>query len=276
MGNFILPDLILLMKNLLLSVFFVLGCIGFARPQEMELISPNYRFKPGMQTQVFGSRVRLRAQPNLNAQIIAELDMGHRVRILEESSELGMYNGLEMPWYRVETGAKTGFVLGGLLALQTLSFGSTYYLVSLAEDSMGVWLKTRLMLDDKRHLERSDLLKTPEFYLSVSDGRGLNGVQSILEADYLAEACGVDGGGFLLFYTHATLIKAIEFVQVGDADVFSLVEAVLFPKEEGGRPDGIYFKRKQYELLDEETEWSQKLEMSVFLPWKGVPFVVPK
>jgi hypothetical protein len=276
MSNLILPRLILLMKNLLLSVFFVLGCIGFALPQEMELISPNYRFKPGTQTRVFGSRVRLRAQPNLNAPIAAELDMGHRVRILEESSEFGKYNGLEMPWYRVETGGKTGFVLGGLLALQTLSFGSTHYLVSLAEDSTGVWLKTRLMLDDKRYLERSDLLKTPEFYLSVSDGRGLNGVQSILEADYLAEACGVDGGGFLLFHTQSNLIKAIEFAQIGDADVFSLVEEVLFPKEEGGRPDGIYFKRKQYELLDEDTEWAKKIEMSVFLPWKGRPFVVPE
>jgi len=263
------------MKNAFLFVLFVLVWVGLLRSQEAELLSPGHRFRPGEQAYVFGTRVRLRAQPLLNGQILAELDIGTRLRILEEGTETGRHNGLEMPWYRVETGGQTGFVLGGLLALQALPTGSSTYFVALAKDSTGLWLKTRLMLDEKRFLERSDRLKTPEFYLSVSDGRGLKGVQSLLEIDYLAESCGVDGGGFMLFHTNGDLIKAIEYAQVGDADVFWLNEKVVFPKEEEGRAEGIYFKRTRYELLDEETEWSQKLELSVFLPWKGSAFVVP-
>lgn len=263
------------MKNVLLSLLFVFGLYGLSAGQEPELLSPNYRFRPGTQAQVFGTRVRLRAQPHLKAPIRAELNLGELVLVLEERAERGRYDGLEMPWYRVQAGQETGFVLGGLLALQALNVGPTSYLVALAEDSSGLKLKTRLMLDEKRYVERSDRPQTPEFYLSVSDGRGLSGVQSLLQVDYLAEACGVDGGGFYLFHAGADFIKAIECAQVGDADVFSLVEKVVFPQEEGGRPGGIYFKRARYELLDEETEWSKKLEMSVFLPWNGLPFVVP-
>jgi hypothetical protein len=264
------------MKKCLFAFLFIFAAVGVSLSQEAEIYSPNYRFKPGEQARVFGTKIRLRALPSQQAQILAELDMGMGLRILEERPEKERFDGLETPWYKVEAQGKTGYVLGGLLALSALPIGTTTYLVSVAEDSVGFLLKTRLLIEEKRYLERIDRLNTSEFYLSVSGGRGLSGVKSVLEIDYLAESCGVDGGGFLLFHSNGELIKAIEYQQVADGGMYYLIEEVLFPNEEGGRPGGIYFKRKHYELLDEESEWTKEVEMSVFLPWKGQGFIVPE
>lgn len=260
--------------SILAILFFTLPCIQ-AQPIS-PLFGPNFTFEPGDSSWIFGQEVRLRSEPRTSASVIQKLQMGQPVVVVEKTIETSAFEGLEWHWYKVKTGRNTGYVLGGLLSFMRLPTPFGQYVMTLKSDSQFLYLKTRFLDSNGPILESIDTLKTPEFYASVSNGRGLNQINSLLQIEYLAEACGVDGGGFWLAHCSNRLFKVLEVVKIGDADVFSWVETIQFPDDSLGQAGGVVFTRSTCELLDEERQWNRCCESSVFLPFTGKAFRLPE
>lgn len=185
------------------------------------------------------------------------------------------FNGMESPWYKVKTKNKVGFVIGGLISLHKETCNNVTFLISLQKITSKLFLRTRIVNNNFTYEENVSELYTHEFSVKAYGNKGLNNVVSIFEINYLAEACGVNGGGIYLFYNGRKLTKVIDYEEVGDGDAYSFNETYIFPNEEGGVPNKIVYTSKVTETKDSATAWTETKTTRRLLAWNGQK-VIPK
>ncbi|GAA3650408.1 SH3 domain-containing protein [Flavivirga jejuensis] len=254
------------MKRLLLIIFLV-SKIGFG--QDTKYLYENYEFKNGEIVYMFGNDVKLRDQPNTESIVLSLLKIGNEVEIIEKTDNTMLFDGIESPWYKVKAQDKIGFVLGALISMDKAIFSNLTYLISLKKDGSNLFLKTRLLENDKEYIENISQLLTDEFSIKASGNKGLDSIKSVFEIDYLAESCGVNGGGIYLFFDGNELVKAIDYTQVADADLYWLVEEYIFPKDKDGKKGKILYKKEIGETKEYETEWVEIKLTQRILEWDG-------
>ena len=253
--------------NKLLLIFLCIFKIGFG--QDTKYLSENYEFKTGEIAYMFGNDVKLRNQPNTESDVLSLLKIGKQIEIVEKSNSKMEFDGIESPWYKVKTNDKVGFVLGSLISLDRAINGNLTYLISLKKDGSKLFLKTRVLENELEFKENISQLFTKEFSIKATGNNGLEKIKSIFEIDYLAESCGVNGGGIYLFYNGNDLIKAIDYTQVADADLYWFIEDYIFPNDKDGIKGKIVYKSEIGETKEYETAWTESKITRRILEWNG-------
>lgn len=254
------------MKKLII-IFILISKIGFG--QNTKYLSENYEFKNGEIAYMFGNDVKLRDQPNAESNVLTLLKIGEQIEIIEKSNSTMQFDGIESPWYKVKTSDKVGFVLGSLISLDKSTNGNLTYLISLKKDGIKLFAKTRILENGLDFKENESQLMTGEFSIKAIGNKGLESIKSIFKIDYLAESCGVNGGGIYLFYNGMELIKAIEYTRVADADLYWFIEEYIFPNDKDGIKGKIVYKSEFGETKEYETEWTESKTTRRVLEWNG-------
>lgn len=257
----------------LLFIFLLISQTGVG--QETKYISENYEFQNGELAYLFGNDVKLRDQPSTESNVISLLKIGERIEILEKTNSTMLFEGLESPWYKIKFNDKIGFVLGSLISLDRAMVGNSTFLISLKKEGQQLFLKTRVLEKDAAFKENISELRTEQFSVNASGNKGLENIKNIFKIHYLAESCGIDGGGIYLFYDGHSLIKAMDYSQVADADLYWFIEEYIFPTDEDGMKGKIIYKSDMGENKDYETEWIETKSTKRVLEWNGKN-IVPK
>jgi hypothetical protein len=234
------------------------------------IIHYDFVFKKGSKEVLYGDKVIFRAEPSVNARALDTLSIGTQITIVEETNETMMLNGLQSTWYKVKRGRKTGYILGGLIALDHAEIQGDSYLVTYAggeEDYMRK-ARCRVLKPNGDFYGHEVDLGTSTFYIEAFDNKGVKGVENMLTVNLLAEACGVDGGSTYLFNDGERLIEAIHAASVGDGG-FWFNEALIFPNEEEGIEGYIQYEREIGEPMNDDYSWSRSVVNNVLLKWEN-------
>lgn len=232
-------------------------------------------FSIGEKAYLFGDNVKLRAAPNTSSNVITLLKIATEVKILEKSTNTQLYNGKEWAWYKISSNATIGYVLGGLIALDKKTINNSTYLVSIKKVAVDetyekTYAITRVINQNKDgYLENISMLDTNVFSLEVYDNKGLDSIENMAYISYMAESCGVNGGGYYLFNDEKSLNKAIDVSSIGDGGVYWLSEKVIFPNDIKGKKGKILFKSEEGEVVDEETQHEKIKIESIEFVWEG-------
>ncbi len=255
------------MKNVILFVFALVANLSFSQydNENVRGLDPFYEFEEGSSEILYGDNVILRKKPATNAKAIDTLSIGSKVKIIENSKEPVTVNGKESFWYKVKTNKGTGYIAGGLIALDSREINGGIYMVILAGANDRFKFRVRYLKDGEFYGKEGDLI-TYSFALRVHDNRGVKGIESMLVLDFFANACGVDGGYTYLFNDGEKLINAIHCADVGDSGYW-FTEKLTFPDERGWG-DHIDYEREVGEPMNEDYTWFQSKKDMVTLEWK--------
>lgn len=216
---------------------------------------------------LFGDQVKFRAEPDSKSEVLALLKIGSEVQIIEKTEITLFYNGIESPFYKVKYQEQEGYILGGLIAIEKKTFDAQTYLFAFKLDKENIILSIRMLNANSEFIEQDVVLVTPQFNIKITDNRGLDTVDTIIYINYLADACGIDGGGIYLFRTEDRLVKAIELIEVADGGVFWFTEALIFPNETDGVQSKLVYRKEYGESIDEESNWVEVEKVSRELEW---------
>lgn len=223
-------------------------------------------FQPGQLIYAFGDNVKLRTAPNTNAKVLDYLPIGHPVLIVEKTTETMTYNGYESPFYKVEYENATGYILGALLSLEKKEINGNTLLFSYKKEGDATFLLVRNRKSDGSYTQDQVPLANSMLSLEVKDS-DIESLGQLLYVSYLAEACGVEGGGIYLLPTQDSLVQLAELSQISEAGQFWYSERFIFPADEGGIPQKILFKKERNVTIDEGHNWVSSSEESVELSW---------
>ncbi|MCR9171583.1 MAG: SH3 domain-containing protein [bacterium] len=259
------------MKQVILFAFALVANLSFSQ-YEYEgnrVVGPWYEFEAGSTEILYGDQVVLRKKPTADAKALDTLAIGTNLTIIEKTDEPITVNGKESVWYKVKTAGRTGYVAGGLIALDSREFNGGTYMIIVAEANEQFKFRVRYLKDGDFYGKEGNLGYS-SFVLRVNNGRGVEGVESMLVIDLLAEACGMDGGKTYLFNDGERLHNAIHCAEVGDGGYW-FSEKLIFPDErEWGTH--IDYEREVGEPMNEEYTWYQSQKDAVTLQWKGDHF----
>ena len=107
-------------------------------------------------------------------------------------------------------------------------------------------------------------ITTEEIY----DNKGVEGIENIIYVNYIAEACGIDGGGIYFFQINSTMKKVFWVSQISDAGVYWIEEKLIFPTDEKGVKGKIVYEKEIGNYEDEETNWIEINKVRRELEWK--------
>lgn len=239
--------------------------------QEIKYIeTQNINFKPNDIVYLFGNDVKLRIKPSTESESIDIIKINSKVKIIAETNSTYNYNGIDWKWYKVNYNNKIGYIIGGLLSLDQKNIGDSTYLISLQKGENQFNLLIRLVnIQNIEYLELPYKLPTDTFSIKVYGNKGITAIKDMLLVDFVAEACGVNGGGCYFFNDGKSLIKAISYSEIVDADVYWLGEKVIFPNDNKGVKEKIVFVSEEEEKIDEETNHVRTKLESIEFTWKG-------
>lgn len=262
--------------RLLLSIIFVLGLYTVhAQSSEEHPLYWENDFPGGSVQYLYGDRVVLRKAPSSSAEALDTLMIGSEITILEKSDEVIEVNGLECNWYKVRAGKKKGFIAGGLIALDHREMdGVRYMVIRAGGGEYDLKARCRVLRGDGSYYGHETQLNTGTFYVELTNGRGLEGVEHILCINLVAEACGVDGGEVYLFDDGTTLRDGFSVSNVVEGGVFWFGENLFFPDDEDNyvSENTVLYQREYGEYLDEELDMSRSVIHRVVLHWQDGKF----
>ncbi|CAM1362973.1 SH3 domain-containing protein [Tenacibaculum xiamenense] len=258
------------MKNL--TIFFLfLGLISSNIRAQEEYIHEAIEFSLNDKVVLFGNDVKLRSEPNTTSKTLELLPILSKLTVLEKTTKTFFYNGIENPWYKVKTtNNQEGYVVGGLLALDSKKVDNWTYLVQLKLNEEKSFTVLRAVQgNSSEYIETTHQLANSTFSVKTYSNKGVEGIKNMIYIDYMAEACGEEGGGVYFFNDGDSLIKAVEVSHVFNADVYWLEETITFPNEEGGSTGKIIFSREEGETFNNEILHEKKtIETKEFI-WEG-------
>lgn len=253
--------------NKLIIILLFTSSIVFS--QETNYHHPDLDLKNGEYYYLFGSDVKFRKLPDTDSEVIQLLQIGTKIQIIDKSNETKNYNGIESPFYKVKFNNEVGYILGGLISLEKLEKNNSKYLFAYKKDEENYSVIIRYLNENMELKETASELRTVEFSIDLFDNKGIEGVKNILFINYLAEACGVDGGGIYYFQLGNDLKKVFEITQVSEAGIYWLMEDLIFPTDEKGIKGKILYKKELGNYKDEETNWVEINQISRELEWKN-------
>jgi hypothetical protein len=253
--------------KILTALFIVL--INFSFSQEIKYHNPNFDFENGKKYFLFGNDVKFRKLPELASETIDLLKIGTEIEIIEKTESTLNYNGIKSPFYKVKHKNNIGYILGGLISLEKKEINSSKYFFSYEKDKETYSILIRHLNLNSEFIESKSILSTNEFLIDIYNHKGIEDIDHILFINYLAEACGVDGGGIFFFKTKSELIKVLEISQVSDAGVYWVEEKLIFPNDKNGVKGKIVYQKEIGNYEDEDTNWIEIRKTSRELEWKN-------
>ena len=255
----------------ILSILTILTICLFTNAQEKPLcIYDECGFEPGQIVYLFGDQVQLREAPTLKSKVLKRLPIGTRLVIQEKHENSWPYKGVDHHFYKVAYNNMEGYVLGGLIALEKKTINTIMHLFGYSRTGDEDYLLIRSLKNDGSFTEKATRLANGQFYLSALGNKGLPNIEEILFVDYLAEACGVEGGGIYLFQQEGALHQVARLSQVSDAGAYYFWEEFIFPDDNHGIPGKIRYKKEMGENLDESSHWKKTSKETKILVWNNL------
>jgi len=252
------------------SILTILTLCFYTNAQEKSLcIYDDCGFTPGQIVYLFGDQVHLRAAPTTTAKVLKTLPIGTRLVVQEKHENSWPYKGVDHHYYKVTYKGAQGYVLGGLIALEKKTIHNVVHLFGRSKTGSEDYLLIRTIKDNGNFTEKSTRLGNGQFYLSVLDNKGLPNIDGILFVDYLAEACGVEGGGIYLFQQEGTLHQVARLSQISDAGAYYFWEEFIFPNDQNGVPGKIRYKKETGESYDETADWKKTSVETKVMVWNN-------
>ena len=260
--------------------FILFAFSSISQSEDRRIVSSYYEFEKGSTEYLYGDNVVFRSEPSSSSKAFDTLFIGSEIEIVRKMDETSSLNGLDWNWYKVKVGRKTGYIHGGLIALDRLQQDDCIYLVTIAgvAQSSGDYeyidyrVRTRVIRADSEYYGHESKLNTNSFYIESFGNRGLEGVDNMLRINLYAEACGVDGGQIYLFNDGDQLKEAIRLSVVSDAGVFWYSETVVFPEDEDGWEGIVQYEREYGVPMDEEYNWTKATVHNISLRWENGQF----
>ncbi len=252
----------------MLSILTILTICLFANAQEKpHCIYEDCGFDPGQIVYLFGDHVQLREAPTTESKVLKTLAIGGRVIVHEKHENSWRYKGVDHHFYKVDYKGIKGYVLGGLLALERKTINNVVHLFGRAKNNDEDYLLIRTLQEDRSFKEKSTRLHNGQFYLTDLGTKGLPNIEGALLVDYLAEACGAEGGGIYLFQQEGELHQVARISQVSDAGAYYFWEEFIFPEDAHGVAGKIRYKKEVGESYDENALWKKKSIETKELVW---------
>lgn len=269
-----------IIQSFSLFSLLILAFSSTAQYDNQRIVSSYYEFEEGSTELLYSDKVVFRAGPTSSAKGIDTLEIGTEIEIVRRTEETSSLNGLDWNWYKVKVGRKTGYILGGLIALDQIRYDDCLYLVTVAGvdqsyngyDYQTYKVRVRVIIANNDFYGHEADLNTNSFYIEAFGNRGLEGVDNMLRINLFAESCGTDGGEIYLFNTDSKLIEGISLSAVSDAGAFWYTESVKFPEDEGGWDGAVHYEREQGEYINEDMNWTKATIHSLTLKWENGQF----
>lgn len=278
--------------GVLISIY-LFGICGFAQDTIIETNycdfgkwdDENYYFKTDTAF-VFTDQSNVRKSPSIQSEISTTLPIGTRVKILERTTEYFTLNGIRSNWLKVQANdTLIGFVWGGVLCMDYLEmpenkrlfWGVTYFTSS--DTSLVCKIALRLVQNNQLVSEISFRPKHADQpkvgMLKRMDHPLLDGIQSIVVFETLAEACGVYSSetNFLFDGMHFHYVGG--GFSMGDGGVMFENTTLRFPFENSNSRQDYHFLPNQNRYLKIVSEghyndscvWVETTEVHNF-EWK--------
>lgn len=254
----------------IITFLFAVFLLKVNAQENIKYIELNGEFKPNETVCVFGDNVKLCSKPNTQSETLKMLRILDKVTILEKTDKTLLFNGINWKWYKVKKGNSVGYVIGGLLSQDTKSIKNSTYLVSFKKKKKNTYILIRLVHNGNNYLEHENIFGTEStFTIRVFNDRGVANIKDMVYIDYIAESCGVNGGGYFLFNEGEKLTKAIDLSSVGDGGIYWNIEEVVFPNDEKGKEGKILYKSETGEVLDDTTNRTKITIETCEFTWQG-------
>ena len=252
----------------MLSILTILAICLFTNAQEKPLcIYEGCSFEPGQIVYLFGDQVQLREAPTIESKVLKTLPIGMHLVVQEMNENSWRYKGVDHHYYKVDYKGTEGYILGGLFALEKKTIDNVVHLFGRSKTGNEDYLLIRTLKEDGGFTEKSTKLGNGQFYLTHLGTKGVPNIDGILLVDYVAEACGVEGGGIYLFQQEGKLHQVAQLSQVSDAGAYYLWEEFIFPEDNHGVAGKIRYKKETGEYFDEAANWKKTSVETKELVW---------
>lgn len=259
---------------------------------------------PGFTTYVFGDKVNVRAGASPDAKVVAQLNGGDAVIILETSAAQYTSNGNSQPWYKIQFNkTQNGYVWGGMLSYSgEQNLDGIKFAVGIVaarqdkkdESTAEYTLEMRAFGASGALLSKTTETLTAQsgYYISAvpifKGALGLKGYSALLVAHIGYDACGYPGYKWYALWDGQKLASLPLCTSISDGDVFYHTETYRFPEpmdeySQGhlSGDDQIFFieahHEKQYIGDDEMSGWNEEgYTRARPVKMKGGKFVKPK
>ena len=252
----------------MLSILTLLAICLFANAQnKLHCLEDQCGFEPGQIVYLFGDQVQLRESPTTDAKVLKTLPIGSHMSVIKRHDNSWRYKGMDHPYYKVDYKGTEGYVLGGLLALEKLTINGIDHYFGRAQVGGVSQLVIRSLKAEGGFSEKAIRLGNDHFYLNMLGTKGLTGIDGMVWVDYVADACGVEGGGIYLFQQQGRLHTVARLSQVHDAGAYFISEAFIFPDDAHGVAGKIRYKKEVGEYFDEAANWKKTSVETKELIW---------
>ncbi len=281
--------------------FLFTFCSIFAASLLTAQLSP---LSPDFTTYVFGDKVNIRSEAQADGKVVAQLNGGESVTILEVSEKTYTASGVTLPWYKVRFNKnQTGYVWGGLLSyVGEATANGVRFAVGVAsgkpkkedEENTEYSIETRAFSASGALLSKTAQTFSAGmgYYIGAdpvySDALGLKGYVSLIKSHIGYDACGYPGYDWYVLWDGKKLVQLPVCTSIADGGVFYHTERYVFPKGENEEDQGhfvgedkVLFKvehgETQYIGDDESAGWNEESYVRVRpVKWDGGKFVQPK
>lgn len=263
------------MRNIAFIVLLLL-CNNLYPQFDLNYVANGHEFEPGSTEYLFADNVKFRSAPDLTSEVYELLSIGTKITIIEKTEQKYTYAGRDSHWYKVEVKGKSGYLLGALISIATLtsvSDGTIFYTQIEKEKKDNLILQIRYKIQGNAYKETTISLLAPYLSLSISNGKGLIGVNNIFTINSYSEPCD-QAAVIYVFWNGQELNHIAELRYFDTPEKFNRVK-FIFPNDDGGIKNKIiYLKEKGHSKEDEdELVWTPVHEEVRKFKWTGKELV---
>lgn len=230
---------------------------------------------------VFADNLNLRKRPSSTSEKLKVLKINTLLTIIEATNEMITLDGHDGYWVKVKIeSGEVGYVPSTYISTGRISFNKKgCYLLYKQRyyELKGNELFFRLIENDGSFLElENHNLANTNFSVTLFNNKGLSGIDYVIQVNYLAEACGEEGGisYFTLSLENNYWNNLGTYSSVGDGGVYHINENLIFPDDPEGMPNTIIYIGEQGEGLEDENTYKTISYRSNY-QWNNGSLVVP-
>jgi hypothetical protein len=247
------------MTRIILFIFLNLAFSTVFAQHNEKYFGSYVEFKTGDTLYTFLEKNELKAYAHKNAKTIAILNIAEALIVDTNYADNYDRNHVKPTYYKVKYQGAKAYIHRSCVAIEKFSYPKKqavflFRVKEYKEKHKTLHIKE---LNNKNILSAEFELPLlgETFTLALSNTKGLNQIDRIIEVDYIAEACGENGGISFLSWSPKNFQLIASLISVVDADVYYQDESFVFPADSGGIKGKIIYKSQLYELLDEDTNW---------------------
>lgn len=227
--------------------------------QDLPYFGRYFEYRKGDTSYIYEEGALLLSKPSANSKTLASLPLGSSL-IIEGEYEVSYEPDFKHPeFYEVKFNGKKGYVQSSFLGIADFKFPELGIDLLFTFDPGTAYgmekLKYKEVMNATVFYEGEIELSGEIIQLYKGDTRGLDSISSLIYVDYIAEACGMQGGVDIYTWNPMELSLLAQLNEVGDGGVYYITEELIFPADSGGVAKKILFRSEQMEQYDEDSEW---------------------